>query len=225
MKKQLTLIIFLTFSLQAFGQHNVGVKINGGVSKISNSLNSPNLTVQLAPSGYGGLFYNLNLGDRSIIGAELLFMRIGGKDEFTIKYFDINGNIVGQGTETIYKNISYLALPIYYGFKFNRFAINLGIQSSLVISSSSRVKGEATSNGGATSWDEKLGELNINSYDFGPRAGIIFNLTDKLAIEGKYYYGVHNILNNNEQNLSWKVQQGVIGVRYNFLVVKKSKNE
>ena len=223
MKKQLILIILLTFSLHVFGQHNIGVKINGGVSKISNSLisSNSNLAVQFAPSGHGGLFYYLNLDDRSIIGAELLFMQIEGKDQFKINYFDLNGS--GQGTETIHKHISYLCFPIYYGFKFNKFTFNLGIQSSLVISSSNDVKWEVTFNGDVNTWDNKLSELNIDSYDFGPRAGIIFNLSDKFAIEGTYYFGVYNILDNGEQSQSWRVQQGTIGIRYNFLVVKKSK--
>ncbi len=229
MKRQLTvLMILLSINLTVFTQHNFGLKINGGFSKISNSFAAsyPDWTIQFAPSGHCGLFYNLDLSDKSVIGAELLFTQIEGKEKLTIDFFDNKGNNVGYSTAKIYKHISYLSLPIYYGFKLKKLMINVGFQVSYVLTSSSRDKGQTTNNLGVTNWDNKLDDLNVPNYDFGPRAGVTFNLTDKLEIEGEYYYGVNNIMSYNvlksyDGKPAWRVQQTTIGLKYTFYTTKK----
>lgn len=223
MKRKLTILLLLTINLTVFGQHNMGLKVNGGLSRISNSFNPSNSTwtVQFAPSGNSGFFYNLQLKNKSVIGAELLFVQIVGKEKIKIDLIDINGNNVGISTGNLYKHISYLSLPICYGFKFNKLTINVGFQTSFVLISSAREKGQSTHNGDVTTWDNKFKELNIDSYDFGPRAGVTYNLTDKFAIEGTYYFGVNNICGNDELNWTWRVQQATVGLRYTFLTTIK----
>lgn len=224
MKSKLTILLLLTINLTVCGQHNFGLKINGGLSRISNSLNPSNSTgtVQFAPSGHAGFFYNLNLNNKSVIGAELLFMQIEGKEKLKMDLTDINGNNIGNSTSDLYKHISYLSLPICYGYKFNKLTINVGFQTSLVLTSSAREKGQATRNGAITTWDNKYKELNIDRYDFGPRAGVTYRLTKKFTIEGMYYFGANNILDNDVPNWTWRVQQATVGLRYTFLTTTKT---
>lgn len=219
MKRKLTILLLLSINITAFSQHNFGLKVNGGFSRISNSVDPSNSTwtVQFAPSGHTGLFYNMQLENKSAIGAELLFVQIEGKEKLKMDLIDINGNNVGTITSDIYKHISYLCLPVYYGYKFNKLKINVGFQTSFALTSSGQEKGQATYNGDLTTWDNKIDELNIDRYDFGPRAGVIFNCTDKFAIEGTYYFGVNNILGNGSPSWTWRVQQATVGLRYTFL--------
>lgn len=227
MKRQLTLLILLAINLAVFGQHNLGLKVNGGLSKISNTFQISNGTnkIQFAPSGLSGIFCNLHLGDKSVLGAELLFIQIEGREHSEFDAIDVFGNKTGTITDDIYKHISYLGIPVYYGLKFNKMTINLGLLVSFTLASSGREKGRAPYNGEVLTWDNEFDELNIDSYDFGPRAGVIFNLNDRFAIEGAYYYGANNILDDDGPDWTWRVQQATVGFRYTFLTTTKKEKE
>lgn len=222
MKKQVTIFVLLIINFEVLGQHSLGLKINGGLSRISNSITPVN-SIQIPRftlSGKAGFFYNMQLGSKSFLGAELLFNQIEGKEKFEFDFTDENGNNPGYATGTTYRHISYLSLPIYYGFKVNNLLINIGFQASLVLASSSRLKGLATTNDEATKLDNKF-ELHVDNLDFGPRLGIAFDLSDKFAIEGIYYYGVKNILSHPNPLVVWRVQQVTLGLRYSFLTTTK----
>lgn len=214
-------MILLTINLSVFGQHNFGLKTNGGLSKISNDLNSDFTTqnIHFSPSGGGGLFYNWKFGDKSALGVELLFIQIEGKERIETAATDPYGSPRGEIIiHNLWRHVSYIGVPIYYGLKLKKLTINFGFQTSFTLTSSGRIKGQSSYNGTIRTWDDNISELNIDSFDFGPRAGIIFNLTDKFAVDGTYYYGVNNILGNDiGLDWTWKVQQVTVGLRYTFL--------
>lgn len=226
MKKKLSILLLLVINLSVFGQHNFGLKINGGLSRIPSTYGQSvsSWTVHFAPSGAFGFFYNMQLNSKSVIGSELLFVQIEGKEKLKMDLI-ANGNNIGIGTGAFYKHISYLSLPIYYGYNFNKLTVNIGFLTSLLLNSSARDKGQVNVSGKITTWDRKLKELNIDRYDFGPRAGVTYNLTNKFAIEGMYYFGVNNILDNDLQNWTWRVQQATVGLRYTFMTTKKVEKE
>lgn len=223
MNRHLITIMLLIIHLPVFGQHQLGLKANAGLSKISNSVDPGSLIYNnhFQFSASGGLFYNFQFGNKSILGADLLFSQIEGMEKFSI-YIN-NGNDAISSFDKIYKHISYLNLPIYYGLKVKKFIVNVGFQASLVLASGACEIGETSLNGNITTWDKKDDELNIDNYDFGPRAGIIYNITDKLSIEGTYYYGLNDIADNDGPNWGWKIQQAVVGLRYAFLASKKNE--
>lgn len=232
MKIHLSILIILLFNFSIYGQQNIGIKANAGLSRIVIYENSTQKVVQksyFVPSGQGGLFYNLPLGNKSLLGAELLFIQIEGKERLEIPFTDQNGNPTGEfGIDNIDRHISYIGLPIYYGFKIKKLTLNLGVQTSFTLASSAREKGQATDGyGGISVWDNKFDKLNIDAFDFGARAGLIFNLTNRFAVEGTYYYGINNILKKSIYNteLKWKIQQMTIGLRYTFLKIKKKENK
>lgn len=228
MKIQLSILIVLLFNFSIYGQQNIGIKANGGLSRIFIYDNSTQQIVQksyFVPSGQGGLFYNLPLGNKSLLGSELLFVQIEGKERIEIPFTDQLGNPTGEfGIDNIDRHISYIGLPIYYGFKVKKLILNLGIQTSFTLVSSAREKGQSPDGyGGINTWDNKSDKLNIDAFDFGARAGLIFNLTNRFAVEGTYYYGINNILKKNIYNteLKWKIQQMTIGLRYTLFTIKK----
>jgi len=121
---------------------------------------------------------------------------------------------LGYRKDNSYRHISYLSLPVYYGFTINRLVINAGFQISYSISSSGREKDYAIVEGITYTSDNKVDNINIRRFDYGPKAGIIYNLTDKLAVEGTYYYGLNNIQKGNPILWKLKVQQATLGIRY-----------
>lgn len=229
MKKHLIIIILLSINLKASGQYNSGLKFNAGLSRIAKEFNklneSLNPAVQFAPSGQVGIFHNLSLNSNSILGLELLLVQIGGKDKQDIYIIDFNGTNIGQGTSNTYFHISYLTLPVYYGLKLNKLTLNFGFQGSVLLGSNGRSKGQIHYTQQIVTWDNKSKGLNIDKFDFGPRAGVIFNLTDKLAVEGIYYHGINNILANNISMETWRIRQIIVGLRYNLKVDTKNKEE
>lgn len=222
--------ILSTIYFISFGQHEFGIKINGGLSKITANLNLSNGSTRysFAPSGQVGLFYNINFGKKSQLTVEPLFSQIGSKEKMQFNsYLDNLGNPVEKlATINIDYHISYFSIPIYYGFKIKGLTLNLGLQTSLAIANRLYYVSN-TPNGGsiALSKDEEFtfknkgkGKSNIDFYDFGLRSGLVFNLNKRFAIEATYYYGINNILGTNAPSKwNWKVQQITIGLRYTFL--------
>ena len=229
LKLTFILSIVIAFNLNTFGQQQFGIKVSGGLSRITESIELSNatLTTLFVPSGQGGLYYNLSLGKKSSLGAELLFSQIEGKNVMEMDLIDIEGNKIGHVTDIAFRHISYLSLPVYYGFKIKRLTINGGFQISYALASSGREKNDATINEineESYSYNRKTDDINISNLDFGPRAGIIYHLTNKLAVEGTYYYGINNISKSNPLNWELKVQQMTFGIRY-ALWYKKLRNE
>jgi len=220
LKLTFILSIVIAFNLNSFGQQQFGIKVNGGLSKITDSMESSNVTVTtpFVPSGQAGLYYNLALGKKSSLGAELLFSQIEGKNIKEIDFIDIDGNKVGHPTNITFSHISYLSLPVYYGFNFNRLTINGGLQISCVLAGSGREKNDAIINENNKEthsyYNRKIDHIHFTKFDLGPRAGIIYHLTDKLAVEGTYYYGINNIHQTVPITWEWKVQQMTLGIRY-----------
>ena len=216
MKIYITLFILVSTVITAFGQADYGLKVSGGLSKISYS-NSTNL---FRPSGNAGLFYNFKSTDKYSWGIELMYMYVNAREKIEMEFRDNYGNNTGHAKGYIDKNISYLSLPIYYGIKTDKLIIKLGLQASYKLSSSIKSKTEGINNGEPTSWNSPKRKLNIKKYDFGPKAGVILELTDKISLEGEYYYGLSNI----NKDLKWKVQQLSVGVRYSIAKIHKDKD-
>lgn len=211
-------LFLLTLVSTAFGQHRVGIRVGAGLSRISNSFEYPNASIKIyqAPSGLGGLYYNFQFNEKSSMSTELLLAQIEGREIIKWKFYDSNGNSTGNSTSHIYKHITYLALPVSYGFSIKKTTVNVGFQAAVALRKEGRVKIDQVNNGDASSSDGKL-KLDIDRYDFGPRVGVGYALSEKLSAEGIFYYGINNLLSDdNVLSFSWKIRQLSFGVRYSL---------
>lgn len=208
-------------NLTSFANQQFGIKASGGLSKITNSIKLLNVTptTPFVPSGQIGLFYSCPLNKKSSLGAEFLFSQIEGKDILKMNLTDINRNKVGFSSDVLYRHISYLSIPVYYGYTFKWLTIHGGLQVSYALASSGREKSDILLNEAEEyreSTNLKVNDINITKFDFGPRAGMIYQLNSKLAVEGTYYYGLTNILKGGSPVWKLKVQQMTVGVRYSL---------
>ncbi len=238
MKKLLAL--FLIFNVAIIAQSSFGIKINGGVSNISDKLYDSYLekhTNYFKPSGQVGFFYNLPIRTHEIFGVELLFTQIESKeqivDTFGTAYTNYpNGAIPLLSTYIISKHISYLSLPVHYGINVKKFTFNVGMQFSVRLLSSAQevIQDSYTNNASGygfvlipstTTYNYK--RWIIKDVDVGETVGIIYHITNKFAIEGKYYYGFNNIYPNSRRTTQWRTQQMTLGLRYAFLTTKKKE--
>jgi hypothetical protein len=244
MKFFLTIILFLIFNAAIIAQPSFGLKINGGVSLITDKIYDPNIEAHanyFKPSGQVGFFYSLPVRAHEVFGLELLFTQIQSKeqivDTFGTAYKNYpNGATPLLSTATISKHISYLSLPIHYGINVKKFTFNIGIQFSvrLLGSAQETIQNNYSYNSNpnnpfiiltpsTTNYNFK--RLHIRDVDFGETVGIIYHLTNKLAIEGNYYYGLNNIYPNSRLTTQWKTQQITLGLRYAFLNLKKKESK
>ncbi|MBW6484052.1 MAG: PorT family protein [Vicingaceae bacterium] len=220
--KTILVLILYVVCLTTYGQHTFGVKLADGWSKISTKINSSPPTPQefkFMPSYQGGLSYNFHFKNKSLIGAELLFSKIRGKEHSESPTTDEFGNptdefIIGN----VDRHISYLSVPVYYGLNYKKFTVNIGVQTSFVIYSSGLATTLAPDNNGNTLYFEnKTAKLPITNYDFGIRAGLSFALSNNIMVESFYYYGLLNIYEYHSTNWKWTIQQLTVGVKYNII--------
>ncbi len=221
MRYKLAILYLFFLNLTVFGQQEIGLKLNFGLSSISKESNigkpaNAILDVKSALSGQGGVFYKLHLGDNIVFGSELLFIQIEGRDRLVLDLEDVSLGIVGHNTSDLYEHISYLGLPIYCGLTFKKININAGFQISYAFVSSAREIYNSNLNENIYYAENSIDKLPIDKFDFGPRIGINYHLNDKFAIEGIYYYGITNILRNQEDGntFSQKIEQATIGLVY-----------
>lgn len=224
----LILFIFIAFNFTAFSQREFGVKVSGGLSKITSSMELMNTTpsTPFVPSGQAGLYYHLSLSKKSSLGAELLFSQIAGKENYKWDFKDL-GDYYGEGTLycTIGRHISYFSLPVYYGLTYNKLTFNGGFQVSHALSSRyDQNKVFYIHNGVKENVDNpQTSKLYVRDYDFGPRVGIVYQLSDKLSIEGTYYYSLTDISYPKLAEAAWKIEQITLGLRC-ALKAKKEEN-
>ena len=207
LKLTFILSIVIVFTLNTSGQQQFGIKASGGISRLYGSLESYNYytfatSTSFNPSIQAGIYYHLPTGKKTSLGAELLYSKVQGGQMATWDYY-FNNDRVSYGSYTTYEDISYLSLPVYFGVTFKRLTINGGFQFSYVLSSSGRVKTNSeqttfVNNDNpralyASNRDHDLNNLNIREVDFGLRAGVVYRLTNKLSMEGMFYYGLNNI--------------------------------
>lgn len=218
MKRLITLLALLTSLTNAFAQYNIGIKANGGVSNIIQDdwSTADTKKAPLTPSWHGGLFFNYNLDEESLISAELLVVQIESKTYLESPNYNMSGVPTGDiSASDIWKHITYLSIPVYYGYKINKFNLNLGISASLLLQSSLREKAQTTFAGTVFDTDTTYNKMKIDKFDFGVNAQVVYNITDKIGVEGTYYYGVNNLLLPEIEG-SWRNQQITLGIRYRF---------
>ncbi|MBI4931362.1 MAG: PorT family protein [Bacteroidetes bacterium] len=223
MTRLFSFLTILTIHLTALGQHNIGLKVDGGLSKISTNFSSQGTSVYNNNrfSGNCGLFYNYHLTQKSLIAGEFLLIQIGGTEYHNKPILDTLGNPMGISfVDNFYRRITYIGLPIYYGLKIKKLTINIGVQTSFALTNKetheSYIQYPKSSN---PSGRDIFGKLSIDNYDFGARLGISYDFTDIFGIETKYYYGINNIYKNNDY--SWKVRQMTVGLHLKIFTSKR----
>jgi len=229
-------LLYFTFILLStgltYGQSIIGVKVNGGLSYLKSELKTyppTPMTQEYYPmfSGQGGLTYQYCFKNRFVIGTELLYSQIEGKDiENGLSGVLFNNNFIRDGhyQTTIYRHIYYLGLPFYVGYNLKKMTLNLGVQTNLKFGGGFHwYTNAAYDNGKIETFDFKSNSLNINKMDFGLRIGIFYKLSDKFSIETNYYYGLTNLVpvDSNDEPPVWNIQQLTFGLRYELFTLKE----
>ncbi|MBL4658355.1 MAG: outer membrane beta-barrel protein [Flavobacteriales bacterium] len=218
--------VLLVISIHGFGQRRLDLHLAGGVSHISDEYEtqfySQTHETPIGPSFKLGVISTGNLAKNSIIRSGIEFNQIEGVD---IQEWDLGLYVAPTGHFKIdvRMHVSYLTVPIYYGFQMERFCLYFGVRGSVAVLreyNQQNIHTEGDSVGVFNSTRNKLDEVSI--VDYGVSAGSTFQFNDKLGIELNYYYGLNDILDLvNESEGRWGVQQGTLGLNYRLRTVNK----
>ncbi len=220
MKKLFSLILIFIASSTIQAQHSLGLKGNAGISYLTTRIKDPDRITQkfsFLPSLQVGLFYSYQLTQKVSLGTELLWIPIEGKEKRTSANLDENGHFTGNYSHsTLYRDISYLGIPLYVGYTYKRWNFNLGVQMNYHLRSSSSENGYGVDlTGQAVEWEFDGGQLNIDQFNIGIRPGCFYQLSDRVQFELNYFGGLNNIIDspNLTDIWNWKVQQLTAGLR------------
>ena len=228
MKTSYLFFVVLFFLLNnAFGQNDVGFKANiissfvpfKDISRYQSAFsNQKNL---IAPSGQIGFFYSHTFKNHTFIGTDLLFNQVESRTSYKPNMQTDLGMtkhtslpfMINDYSEEYRMHLSYLSLPVYYGYNMQRFSVYLGFQTSLKLGTSFTVKSHYS---GSTysAGSEKLS--NIDNLDYGPKVGLTWRLSTYLNLEGTWYYGLNNITHDEflANYREYRIRQISIGIRY-----------
>lgn len=231
MKKLLALVCVIT-TLPSFGQHEFGLKAGAGISYFTTRFSDPlnfEQKFSIQPTIQGGVYYNYHLSDRIHLGMQLIWMTVEGKEKMIVTNTDVNGIPNGNYTTVnLYREISYIGLPLYAGYTVNKWNFSLGalIHYPLHSSASEHTSG-IDQNGQAFEWNHDGGELNIDQFNFGVLPGVTYELTELFSLEAGYYGTINNILNSPQLSESWKwhIHLLTVGLRFRILDSKASKDQ
>lgn len=202
MKKQILIYAFLFLSLHTYGQFSFGLK--GG-------LNINNIGVKDLPSGQENN-YKMNLGFHlGFFGQILITDKLSLIPEFQFTLRGASSEDISTNSD-IRTNLNYLELPILLSYSLiEKIGIDLG--PSFAYKISSVAKGENFSN--------NIDDLYDKNVDFGISTGVRFNVTDKIVLIGRYYYGIAKVneftfadVNNNQTTVSYYNRIIQLGIGY-----------
>ena len=214
--KLISLCLFIAFSCSAFGQpsYSYGFNFAAGVSRVP--MNGENITfsTKIGPSGVAGLFFQTKLKKRGLLGVEVNLSQIEGRWTSEEQINDGFGNTIGTRFISGKQHITYISLPIFYGFTLKNCTLYGGVQFGLA-ASGKRANSITTIISGDENTSEELGNLSIVLPDFGTRIGAIWKISNKISLEAKYYQGLLNIFDQEttKSTYFWLTQQATLGVR------------
>ncbi|MCU0370391.1 MAG: PorT family protein, partial [Bacteroidales bacterium] len=185
---------------------------NYGYSQVSTkeSFTTYDKAMFFMPSGQGGLFYQMSLPGNFCLGAEFLYVRIEGEQQYSV----LDEESLHWTDVELRQHISYFGIPFYVGYHYRWLYVNLGVQGNLALKSNGK---EIYSYGGYYAENE-MDNLYIENYDLGIRPGLVFKVSEKFSFDVNYYHGLCNI-HSNPETYDWKVRQFSFGLRYIFITV------
>jgi Outer membrane protein beta-barrel domain len=218
-------LIFLPIGFLNAQNYDIGITFNPGASKITNAGQAdfegfPIIESKWTFSGNAGFFLNKPIGKKSSIGIELLYMVMENKDVFneelfTFDPFTLDKIILGKIEDIIHTHLTYGAIPIFYKLKMERLYLKLGWQTMFLSKSNSDSQTTLTFDGETSTTKMKEDIKGLTKLDFGPKAGLEFQLSERAALSLQYYHGLKNMLGEDSSYNRYN-RQATLGIQYSL---------
>lgn len=218
--KTVFLLIVLIWSFAISAQHDLGLGIDLGASRIYSPEKHKGIEYKFFPSANLGAYYRFKPEEsKSNFCVELMISQIEGKLYSENDVIDMNFNVVGKKISYTYYHITNVSLPVYYGLQFQKIGLLFGAEIALPIYSAYNSRSESSYNDVNETTIYKGSPLYIDAFNFNGRFGFEWLATNKLLLKMSYSHGINII--TKQDGLLWKTQQISIGLRYSLM--KKQK--
>ncbi|MBN2664068.1 MAG: hypothetical protein JXR68_10500 [Bacteroidales bacterium] len=214
MKKILFLCVIFLFSLNVFSQNSFGLKLAGGVSKITDELRYQKKS-DFLPSANFGAFYNYKLYN-NFFGIDLLVDHIEGKvfSNYLIRgwyYSDYNMQINSD------LNLTYFSFPIYFGIKVDKLSAMISISNSIIIQKklSMNVIKTDFQNNNVISAENIFDSKYIENSNSSIGLTFLYSIFPNVSAEISGFFGLKTI--SNYSRINYNTRQITFGIRYFFI--------
>jgi hypothetical protein len=202
MKKQFLICAILACTHTAYGQFSFGIKAGANLNSINASSLIGGDFYKSSVAFHFGVFGQLRLKEKFFFIPELQFTQRGST-------FRASQN------PDVRINLNYIELPILFSYQLVK-KINIDIGPNISLKTSA-----VATDGKTASNVDNLYDKNI---DFGISAGLRVNISDRIAIIGRYYYGISPITeilyadaNNNQTKITLANRSLQFGLSYKLL--------
>jgi hypothetical protein len=202
MKRQVLTSVIITCSYLAYGQFSLGIKAGANLNSLSSSSSvgtdphKPNVGFHL------GFFGEFRLKEKFYLIPELQFNQRGAAI-----------NNAQNSNERV--NLNYIDLPILLSYQpIKQINIDLGPNVSF--------KTSAVGINGSTK--NNVDFIYDKNIDFGISTGLRFNISNKVALIGRYYHGLSSVVdasyadvNGNTTKVTFANRTLQFGLSYRLL--------
>lgn len=196
-------LIALSFSANAQQEIKFGAKAGVNFATLSNVSKAKMLT-----GFYVGAVAEIKLTAKFSIQPELVYSSQGAKNTYS-------ETIIGITTEhSNHDKLDYINIPVLAKYYItDRFSFELGPQFGFLIKAES--KDEIIVNDVKTT-DTRDFKNEVNSFDFGIGAGLAYDLSNGIFLNGRYNLGLTNVGKSDEYYKDAKNGVIQVGVGYKF---------
>jgi len=221
-----TVLILAMGFVQGMAQNpNFGLTGSIGASTIASNRPS-SFEQQISLSGNAGILAEMPLGKTLTMGIGALWVPMTSEEIAK----DVNLTteaepfVTGSLTTTNLVHINYLGLPIYFRLGFGKLGINFGFQTLGFINAQGSTQRQGVRNGVTVDSKSTFDDLNFDSYDYGPIAGLDFAVHPNIRVRADAYYGLTDIgLDSNP--IEYRNRQVTLGISYFFPKGREKKKD
>jgi hypothetical protein len=217
----LTLRIFLLCLLlgtvSLYAQMEWGLKGGVGLSQITGYTRGSSSTYSVIPSPSAalGVYGQLGVGQRWQLRSELLVSQVTDHYLIRFPFTDAWGNLTDQfATTEIWRNATYLSLPVLFGVRIRALDIFLGMQGSLALRSNGKDRILFPGNGEPVEFNNRYPSPIFRLFDAGPKASLQWHFAERFALEGSYYHGLMAIQQAPNYPWPFRVRQLLVGLQW-----------
>jgi hypothetical protein len=124
------------------------------------------------------------------------------------------------------RQVHYLCLPLLVHLDLSRFGFGLGYQLGTPLIESGTFYRYPYANGFGEYSEQEVEDLGLKSTDFGLVGEFDYQISDRVGVGARYYYGLQDIKDHSD-GILWPLmnEQLVLTISYRILPKPKAKTE
>lgn len=220
------LLLFCTLACQA-QKFSLGPSAKAGISQVlfnkTDTVVGHSISNKLSFSLQAGAFAEYKFAKRFGAGLELLYWWQNGKVEDEFTYTDIISGKPVSEVDVYRAHLSYFAIPVFFHYYMQDVVLMLGAQSGFEFGEAATIQVTTSTDGVTEKFDETDFDSNLEDFDVGIKAGVLYKISDQVTAGLEYYNGRVNLSQNNDLPYASRNQYFYGSLRYNLIRGKRGE--